>query len=254
MLFLYAVIVLFPFLSRFDPYAIHPDHILSSSNATFFFGTDYLGRDILSRFLYAMRRTSMTTLFVISTATVCGLLISLFAALSRIVARGAYFLVDMFVSIPIVLVLIFLASFTQNQNVLLFIGQSMVFIPLVINTSLPVFLSLKTRTYYFMCIQHGRSPLYALTKYGCAELYEKLLVQLPVYASLAIAVETGMGYLGYGVQVPQVNLGVLLAESRTLLFENLGQFLLPLAGTSLFIASLYVLSSALRMYSLHRHA
>ncbi|MBZ0283298.1 MAG: ABC transporter permease [Anaerolineae bacterium] len=98
-LILFALIVLMPHFAPFDPMSTDIDNQMLPPNNVYLFGTDFLGRDVLSRFLHGGQRTLMIAVGATLLAAVPG-------TISGILTGRAGYLAN-FISIPINAVLAF---------------------------------------------------------------------------------------------------------------------------------------------------
>ena len=78
-LILAAIALLAPILSPYDPTEMDPQHILSAPSRDHWFGTDRLGRDVLSRITWGSRISLLVGFIAVGIATLIGILVGALA-------------------------------------------------------------------------------------------------------------------------------------------------------------------------------
>jgi len=186
------------------------------SDATYLLGTDQLGRDLLARIIFGVR-TSMVAAFagVAITATIgtsLGLLAGFFRGwVDTLVMRA----VDVVLSLPGILAAmpIIAALGPGLRNLLLVLailgwgGYTRIVRSQV--------LSLRERDYVRLAIVAGCSTRRILFVHILPNVVGSLIVLASLNVGSVIIFESGMSFLGLGVQPPDVSLGMILAESRS---------------------------------------
>jgi peptide/nickel transport system permease protein len=187
-----------------------------SSHSTYLLGTDQLGRDLLARIIFGVR-TSMLAAFagVAITAaigTTFGLLAGYFRGwMDTLVMRA----VDVVLSLPGILAAmpIIAALGPGMRNLLLVLailgwgGYAR-----IVRSEV---LSVRERDYVRLAVVAGCSTRRILFVHILPNVVGSLIVLASLNFGSVIIFESGMSFLGLGVQPPDVSLGMILAESRS---------------------------------------
>lgn len=191
---------------------------LSAPSAAHWFGTDALGRDVLSLVLAG----AANTLWVASTAVLIGLLIGaplgLWAAMrggwrDDIAMRGN----DMLFAFPSLLTAVMLAAATQPSALNAALALGVFNIPVFMRVVRGAARGLWQRDYVTAAHAAGRSKLAISIQHIVPHLLGLLVVQAAVQFAVGVAAEAGLSYLGLGAQPPAPSWGRMLAESQTLI-------------------------------------
>ncbi len=222
-----ALIVLFcvfAFVLPQDPLKLDTTMRLQKPSAEHFFGTDRYGRDIFTRIAYGGRVSLLVGLLAMTTAAIIGTIIGGVAGYyggtaDMILMR----LTDFFLSFPQIFVLLFLSfilretkiSFLQGGmgNIVLVIGATswMVVARLVRAT----FLKLRTSEFVKVARSYGASHTHIIIHHILPNAFGPIIVSGTMGTAWAIIIESGLSFLGYGIQQPTPTWGNMLQEARS---------------------------------------
>ncbi len=213
----YAVLaVVGPFLAPFDPYAQNFAATLQAPSAAHWFGTDQLGRDVLSRVMTGAAASLGIGIGSVAVAFVVGVPLGLLAAWQRgwfdmLVMRG----VDIMLSFPdIVFALAIVAILGANtQNVILAVG--IVSIPVFVRTARAVAMSVIAEPFVEGNVALGSTPGRVLARHVLPNMAGILVTLASLLFASTLLAASGLGFLGLGVQPPQPEWGTMLGESRS---------------------------------------
>lgn len=232
-----VVTVAGPSLSPHDAAAIVDQDVFGSISWQFPLGTDYLGRDILSRILYGARYTVALALAATVMASTTGTLLGLCAAVS-----GGWFdamlsrALDALISIPSkMFALMMVASFGSSVP-LLILTAAVGYMPGAYRISRALAVNVQAMDY----VQAARSRGERMAYIACVEILPNII--RPVLADFGlrfvftVLLLSGLSFLSLGVQPPDADWGSLVRENIGGLSEGAPAVLMP----ALAIASLTI--------------
>ena len=236
---LILVVLLAPILAPADPTEMDFEHILEPPSSMHPFGTDDLGRNILSRVLWGGRESLRVALIAIVIAAAGGIVLGLISGYFGGAADSAIMrLTDVFLAFPtILLVLAIVAALGPNLGTVLFaLGIS--FIPAVSRFVRGSVLAAKNNEYVLAAQVLGASDFYIMF----TQILPNIMAPLIVYSSLglgsAIMITAGLSYLGLGAQPPSPEWGAMLNYGRDYLRDAWWMSVFP--GMAIFAAVLCI--------------
>ncbi len=217
-LFMSISAIFAPFIAPYDPTELHLDAILLPPCDAFPLGTDQLGRDVLSRLLYG-GRVSLWVGFVavgisVSIGLVLGLISGYFGKLvDEIIMRG----VDIMLCFPSFFLILAVIAFLEPSlnNIMIVIGLTgwMGVARLVRAETL----SLRQRDFVAAARLSGASSKRILSLHILPNALSPVLVSATLGIAGAILTESGLSFLGLGVQPPTPSWGNMLLEGKNVL-------------------------------------
>ncbi len=223
----FALIVLAVLLAGLSPY----DPSSTNLRARFLgpslahpFGTDDLGRDTLTRVLYGGRVSLLVGLLAMVISVTLGTLVGALAGyfrgwLDSLLMR----LTDMFLSVPALFVLIVLSTLLFDTGVgtaagglpmivLIIGGMSWMVVARIVRAS---FLAIRERTFVEAALAAGGGHARRIFLHILPNAIGPILVQATLQVAVAIIAESGLSYLGFGIQPPTSTWGNMLRDAQT---------------------------------------
>ena len=239
--FVLAVMSVFTLISPYitsDPFVIDPILRLKFPSLEYWFGTDFLGRDIYSRTLQGGRISLIVGLSVALFATLIGLAIGLIAGYSRPVDAVLMRVMDGLMAIPEILLAITLMAITSAsiQNVIMAI--TIPEIPRVARLVRSIVLTLREQPYVEAAVSIGTGLPKMLYRHILPNTVAPLVVQATYVFAAAVITEALLGFVGAGTPPEIPSWGNIMAEGRT--YFQLAPWLIFFPGTFLTLTVLAV--------------
>ncbi|MBI8999687.1 dipeptide/oligopeptide/nickel ABC transporter permease/ATP-binding protein [Corynebacterium sp. CCM 9185] len=211
-----AIIIIAVFAPVF---ATHDPLLITRPNAApdseYWFGTDYLGRDVYSRMVYGAR-ISLTigicaTLFALACAAVLG---SIAAVSSRWVSETLMRVLDIIMSFPgIALAAVFIAVFGNSIPILIF-SIGFLYIPQLTRVVRANVLDQWGEDYVNAVVVSGAARTWILIKHVARNCVAPILVFATVLVADAIVFEASLSFINAGVPEPDPSWGSIIASAR----------------------------------------
>jgi len=206
-----------PWMTPHDPLEI-ADASLSPPSSQYLLGTDQLGRDILTRILYAARSSLAAACLSAVLAFASGTLIGLLAGYSSGLLDACLMRVlDILQAFPALLLAIALvAALGPNLPNLVF-TMGLLFMPRFARVARASTLSVRERDYITASIGLGVSRARTLWRHVLPNIAAPLIVEASLTVTIAILTEASLSFLGLGVQPPDPTWGGMIAESTSVM-------------------------------------
>ncbi len=212
---LFAIAILAPFIAPHDPDAINVRHVLEPPSLQHPFGTDDLGRDILSRVIYGSRISLAVGFVAVGIATIAGII---FGALSGYYGRWADTVimrfVDIMLAIPTFFLILAVIAMLEPGiwNIMIVIGlTSWMGVARLVRAE---FLSLKEREFVLAARALGASDFRIIFRHILPNAMSPVLVSAVLGIAGAVLVESALSFLGIGVQPPTASWGNILTIGK----------------------------------------
>jgi peptide/nickel transport system permease protein len=247
----FIVFALFaPWIAPQDPASINLPARLGAPSSAHWFGTDELGRDILSRVVYGARISMLVGSSVVLTSLALGLIIGSIAGyygggIDRFVN---VVLMNTFLSFPGILLAIAFIAFRGpgifNLVLALSLGGWVGYARLVRGQVLAA----REREFVEAARALGASDLRIITRHILPNIIQPVVVQAAIGMAGAILAEATMSFLGLGVPPPTTSWGAMLNDGRAHLFDAPHLVLFPALAVMLAVLSFNFIGDALRDY------
>jgi peptide/nickel transport system permease protein len=244
--------LLAPLIAPYDPNFQHPEGLTGigapvGPNSAFRFGTDLLGRDLLSRVIWGTR----VSLAVGLLSTIAALLLALAVALTAGYFRGAIrtlliWITNAMLSFPSLLLMLALVSVLPRGIWIV------VFVLSVFAWAYPArifygeVLSVGQREFVEAARAIGAQPLRVLLRHILPQLVPLLVVYFTLRVPATILAEASLSFLGLGVQPPTASWGSIIYEGARAYRSAPWIFFFPGAIIALAVLSFNLLGDGLR--------
>jgi peptide/nickel transport system permease protein len=212
---LLLIALLAPVISPHDPNAIDVEAILLPPGPGHLFGTDELGRDVLSRMIHGSRISLQVGLVSAGLSTLIGVLLGALAGYyGRWVEATIMRFVDMMLCFPTFFLILAVIALLEPSiiNIMVVIGlTSWMGVARLVRAEL---LSLKEREYVLAARSLGASDARIIFRHLLPNAMAPVLVAATLGVAGAILTESGLSFLGLGVQPPDASWGNILNQGK----------------------------------------
>jgi ABC-type dipeptide/oligopeptide/nickel transport system permease subunit len=201
-------------VSPHDPLAQNLAIALHPPSANYWLGTDALGRDILSRLIWGARPAAIGIVITIVTAGVVGIVWGLISgyfggAVDTVMMR----LSDIVQAFPGIIFALALVTVLGSSLAVTTFALGLAFSPAIARVTRASVLRVRRNDYVEVTRMFGKSELYRAFRLVLPNSMSPVIVQLTILGGLALLAQTGLGFLGVGVEPPQPAWGDSLAET-----------------------------------------
>jgi peptide/nickel transport system permease protein len=236
-IFFVAIAILAPWVAPYDPIATSWSAIRKAPSAAHWFGTDELGRDVLSRVIYGTRASLLAGVVSVSIALSLGIPIGLFAGYAgrwpdALISR----MTDAMLATPFLILAIALAAFLGPSltNAMIAIGISAT--PIFIRLTRAQVLSVKVEDYIEAARAVGNPHWRIAIRHILPNVVPPLIVQATLAIAAAVIAEASLSFLGLGQQPPAPSWGSMLNTAKNYV-EN-APWMAVWPGVSIFLVVL----------------
>ena len=211
-------IFLLPFFYTVSPYQLDPSKILQAPSLEHLFGTDRLGRDMLGRILEGGQTSLIIGFLAASISSIVGLFIGINAGYFKgNIDKSITITIDLFLTFPTFFLLLALVSYIQASAVILII---------VISITGWMGMARMIRSESFAI---GNKPFIKILRLANVSTYKIIFNYFaPILAPIflisftfgvggSILAESGLSFLGLGINPPQMSWGSLLSDGKAVI-------------------------------------
>jgi peptide/nickel transport system permease protein len=204
-----------PLVAPYDPIATSFSAVRKAPSAAHWFGTDEIGRDVLSRIVYGARASLLagvvSVLISLSIGVPTGLLAGYAGgAVDMLISR----VTDALLACPFLILAIALAAFLgpslTNAMIAIGISATPVFVRLTRGTTLAV----RAEDFVLAARAIGNAPWRIALRHVLPNIVPPLLVQATLAIAAAVIAEASLSFLGLGQQPPQPSWGSMLNTAK----------------------------------------
>ncbi len=210
-----AMALLAPWLSPYDPIATSWTAIRKAPSAAHWFGTDEIGRDVLSRVIWGTQASLLAGVVSVSIALLIGVPIGLAAGflggwVDSVISR----ITDAFLACPFLILAIALAAFLgpSLQNAMIAIGISAA--PIFVRLTRAQVINLLVEDYIEAARAVGNPPWRIALRHVLPNITAPVMVQATLAIASAVIAEASLSFLGLGQQPPAPSWGSMLNTAK----------------------------------------
>jgi peptide/nickel transport system permease protein len=245
---MFIVLALFaPLIAPYDPIATSWTMVRKPPSALHWFGTDDLGRDVLSRVIYGTRASLTAGAISVGIAFSIGVPLGLLSGyrggfVDALISR----ITDAMLACPFLILAIALAAFLGPSlgNAMIAIGISAT--PIFVRLTRGQTMSVKVEDYVEAARAVGNPPWRIAVVHMLPNIMPALLVQATLSIAAAIIAEAALSFLGLGQQPPGPSWGSMLNSAQRFLTSAPWMALWPGLGIFLVVLSFNLVGDGLR--------
>ncbi|MGE2730293.1 ABC transporter permease [Mycolicibacterium vaccae] len=219
------------------PYGVNDINVpnaLQPPSGSHWFGTDELGRDILSRVLVATQASMRIAVVSVVFAVVVGVTVGVVAGY-----RGGWIdtvlmrVVDVMFAFPVLLLALAVVAILGPGVTTTILAIGIVYTPIFARVARASTLGVRTEPYVSASRAMGSGDLYILRRHVLPNIAGPLIVQTSLSLAFAILSEAALSFLGLGIQPPQPSLGRMIFDSQG--FVTMAWWMAVFPGAAIFV-------------------
>ena len=209
-----------PWIAPHSPEAIDGNRVLAGPNLAHLFGSDALGRDVLSRVIFAFRVSLAVAVGSTLLAFVVGMPLGLLAGYHGGWVDSAIMRpIDMLLALPALLLAVALIAILGPGSVIALLAIAVIYIPILARVARSSTLVVASQTYVEGARARGSGSFRILARHVLPNAVGPVIVQATILMGFALQIEAALSFLGLGAQPPTPSLGVMLADGRDVLTQ-----------------------------------
>lgn len=231
---LLAITVLTPFIAPYDPLDSIMREANSAPSAAHLFGTDKLGRDVLSRILYGASYSLTSVLGLVAVIFVVGTTLGVIAGyFGGVVDVVIMRIADMMISFPGIILAIAIAGILGGSLINAMIAMLCVTWTKYARLARSMVLKIKKRDFVDAAVVSGGSALHILWVHILPNILPLMIITAAADIGAMMMELAGLSFLGFGSQPPAPEWGLMLNEGRQQL--QTAPWLMFFPGLAIFI-------------------
>lgn len=219
------------------PYGINDVDVpnaLAPPSGWHWFGTDELGRDVLSRVLVAVQASMRIAVVSVALAMVVGVAVGVVAGyrggwLDTVLMR----VVDVMFAFPVLLLALAVVAILGPGVTTTILAIAIVYTPIFARVARAGTLGVRTEPFVSASRAMGTGDLYILRRHILPNISGPLIVQTSLSLAFAILSEAALSFLGLGIQPPQPSLGRMIFDSQG--FVTMAWWMAVFPGAAIFV-------------------
>lgn len=250
MLVLLVVAVVAVVAGGLAPYGINDVDVanaLQPPSAAHWFGTDDLGRDVLSRVIVAARASLQVALVSVTFAFVVGVGVGVTSGyVGGFVDTVLMRIVDVMFAFPVLLLALAIVAILQPGMATTMLAIGIVYTPIFARVARASTLSVRNEPYVQVSRTMGTPGLTILGRHVLPNITAPLIVQTSLSLAFAILSEAALSFLGLGIQPPAPSWGGMLFNAQGFLGQAWWMSVFPGAAIFVTVLAFNLLGDGLR--------
>jgi peptide/nickel transport system permease protein len=209
-----------PAIAPHDPEAFDVKQVMGAPSLQHPFGSDVLGRDVLSRVIYSLRVSLLVSTSAVAASLALAVPLGLVAGyFGRWADSAISRTLDMILVLPAMLLAITFVAILGPGGVVAAIAIGVIYLPILSRVMRTSTLIVARHDYVAGARARGASHLRVLVTHVVPNALGPVVVQASVLSAFALQLEAGLSFLGLGTQPPTPSLGGMLSDGRDVLIQ-----------------------------------
>lgn len=247
MAFFVVLAMVGPYVAPYEPEAQDLLRTLQAPTQAHPFGTDELGRDVLSRVMHGTRVSMLIALFAVGLALVLGAALGLTAGYfrgwwDRIISQ----FLEVLMTIPPLVLAIFIVAILRSGTPSVIIAVAISSLPIFARLVRSVVLTLRNLDFVHAARALGSQPWRIILGHILPNAAGPILVQASIGAGTAVLTAAALSFVGLGVQPPAPEWGAMLSRGRQFLTLAPHVVVFPGVAIALLVLGFNLLGDGLR--------
>lgn len=247
LLFIVLVALFGPLLMPYSPTEQSLANTHAPMSAEHWLGTDYLGRDILSRIVSGARISLMVSFCGVLIGAIVGIILGLLAGyyggiVDTVISR----ILEVMLAFPGLLIAIVIVAVLGNGVFNTMLAVAFYGVPSLARIMRSSVISIKNNEYVKVCDVFGASPVRILVRHILPNSMSILIVNITHSLGIAILTASSLSFLGLGIQPPYAEWGAMLNSAREVLRLYPMEAIAPGLAITLVVLSFDMVGDGLR--------
>jgi peptide/nickel transport system permease protein len=239
--------LLAPLIAPYDPLLQNLGHTMSAPSASHLLGTDYYGRDVLSRLIWGGRTAFLGVVICLAVGLGLGVPWGLAAGYwPRWTGSVLMRIADTLLAFPALVLAVVITGILGPNLITSMTSVGVVFAPVFARLTRVGVLEVREREFVLSARLSGCSKRVILIRHVVPAALGPVVVQATIFAGLAFIIEGALGFLGLGVQPPAPSWGGDLALAYQYILSSPGQVVAPGLLIAVVVLCVYRIGDALR--------
>ena len=240
------IALLAPVLVPYSPTALSPDSTLAAPSWAHPFGTDGFGRDILTRVLLGGRIALAISLLAATLAVLLGGWLGVwFGYVGGWLDEVAMRIVDALISIPGLLMLLVIVTTLGSGYPVLLLAMLISYTPGVIRVARAAAHEFTPRDFVTAARARGEPAWAVVRRELWPNLLDVLLVEFAMRSSWMVLAISGLSFLGFGVNPPTPDWGLMINENRSMMALGPWATLFPILAIGSLVVALNLVADGI---------
>jgi len=240
-------VIIGPSLCSYNPMEQNIKIIHKGPSLEHWCGTDYLGRDTLTRLVYGARISLLLSLSGVLSGSLVGIILGVCAGyfgkkVDMVISR----IIDIMLAFPGLLLAMTVVAILGNGLFNTAVAIAIFSIPSIARMVRGVVISLKNSQYISAAKVMGSSSMRILVTHIVPNAISQIIVNITLNLGTAILTSSSLSFLGLGVQPPNPEWGAMLSKARDVLRLNPSEALFPGLAITLVVMSFSLVGDGLR--------
>ena len=209
-----------PWIAPHDPEAMDVTQVMGPPSIIHPFGSDVLGRDVLSRVIFGLRTSLLISISAVGVSAAVAVPLGVSAGyfggwVDSVISRT----LDMVLVLPAMLLAITLIAILGPGAAVAAMAIAVIYLPILARVMRTSTLVVSRSEYVAGSRARGASHLRVLVTHVLPNALGPVIVQASVLSAFALQLEAGLSFLGLGTQPPTPSLGGMLSDGRDVLTQ-----------------------------------